>query len=115
MVNRSQRFFERYGPVVNTCPIFIGGYTDTVSFGDGDFLTKDTVWDFKVSQKPPTIYHTLQLAMYFLMGKHSLFSWFSPIVNIGIFNPRLNIAYTLDMRTIPNEVIEEIETEVIGY
>jgi len=115
MVKRAQTFFDKFGPVVNTCPIFFGGYTDTVSFGDGDFLTKDTIWDFKVSQKPPTIYHTLQLAVYFLLSKHSWFPWFSPIINIGIFNPRLNIAYTLNMLTVPEETIREIEMDVIGY
>ena len=115
MVKRAQTFFEHFGPVVDTCPIFLGGYTDTISFGDGDFLTKDTIWDFKVSQKPPTIYHTLQLAIYFLLSKHSMFPWFSPIINIGIFNPRLNVAYTLNMLTVPEDVIREIETEVIGY
>ena len=115
MVKRAQTFFDKFGPVVNTCPIFFGGYTDTVSFGDGDFLTKDTIWDFKVSQKPPSIYHTLQLAVYFLLSKHSWFPWFSPIINIGIFNPRLNIAYTLNMLTVPEDVIREIETDVIGY
>ena len=115
MVKRAQTFFEHFGPVVDTCPIFLGGYTDTISFGDGDFLTKDTIWDFKVSQKPPTIYHTLQLAIYFLLSKHSMFPWFSPIINIGIFNPRLNVAYTLNMLTVPEDVIREIEAEVIGY
>ena len=28
---------------------------------------------------------------------------------------RLNIAYTLNMLTVPEDVIREIETEVIGY
>ena len=115
MVKRSQAFFDKFGPVVNTCPFFFGGYTDTVSAGDGDFLTRDTIWDFKVSQKPPTIHHTLQLAVYFLLSKHSWFPWFSPIINIGIFNPRLNTAYVLNMLTVPEDTIREIETEVIGY
>lgn len=59
--------------------------------------------------------NSLQLAIYFLLSKHSMFPWFSPIINIGIFNPRLNIAYTLNMLTVPEDVIREIETEVIGY
>jgi hypothetical protein len=29
---------------------FEGGYTDTVSKGDGDLTTADTLWDFKVSK-----------------------------------------------------------------
>ena len=32
-------------------------YTETVSAGDGDFLTSDTLWDFKVSKSKPTNKH----------------------------------------------------------
>ncbi|MFA6824889.1 MAG: hypothetical protein WCR38_04690 [Bacteroidales bacterium] len=29
-----------------------GGYTDTVSSGDGDVLTADTLWDLKYLNRP---------------------------------------------------------------
>jgi len=72
MLGRTKTFFRNFGPVVKFEPDFKGAYTETVSSGDGDFLTKDTIWDFKVSKYPPTHEQALQLAMYYIMGKRSL-------------------------------------------
>ncbi len=41
MVNRSLKFFERYGPVVISGFDLEGGYTEIISNGDGDYLTSD--------------------------------------------------------------------------
>ncbi|MFU0568964.1 hypothetical protein [Gardnerella vaginalis] len=43
MVQRSLHFLERYGPKVLDGFTLEGGYTDTVSAGDGDFITADTL------------------------------------------------------------------------
>jgi len=52
MVNRGIEFFNLYGPVTADGFTFEpSGYTDIVDTGDGDFLTADTLWDFKVSKK----------------------------------------------------------------
>ena len=115
MVQRSIKFFDLYGHVVKSGFSFEGGYTETVTAGDGDFLTKETLWDFKVSKSLPTNKQTLQLAMYYIMGKHSGKSEYKDINQIGIFNPRLNRVYTLKMDEIPQNTIEEIENYVIGY
>lgn len=116
MVNRGMTFFEKYGPITSFMFGFGGGgYTKVVDSGDGDFLTRDTLWDFKVSVNPPTSKNTLQLMMYYIMGKHSSQSCFETINNIGIFNPRLNRVYTLDVRTVDKTVIEQIEKDVICY
>lgn len=115
MVTRSLRFFKKYGPVLQDGFTFTGGYTDTVSSGDGDFLTEDTLWDFKVSNNEPTKEHTLQLLMYYIMGKHSIEECFKGIHKIGIFNPRLNKVYQYDVSFLDKKVIEEIEFTVIGY
>ena len=64
MVNRGLNFFKLYGPVVKDGFTFEGGYSSSVDSGDGDFLTKDTIWDFKVIKSAPTNKHTLQLLMY---------------------------------------------------
>lgn len=79
---------------------FEGGYTDIITTGDGDFLTENTLWDFKVTKTNPTNKHTLQLLVYYLMGKQSKHDYFDNIDSIGIFNPRLNNAYTLDIDTL---------------
>ena len=92
-----------------------GGYTAIVSSGDGDFLTNDTLWDFKVAKTKPNNKHTLQLLMYWIMGQHSGQEKYKNIKRLGIFNPRLNTVYLLNVKDIPENVIKTVEKEVIGY
>lgn len=135
MVNRSLAFFKKYGPVIKDGFTFEpvngkesdykrmcetkkgswGGYTGTVETGDGDFLTKDTIWDFKVTVSEPTNKHTLQLLMYWIMGQHSGQEIFKTITNIGVFNPRLNKVYLFALSNLTKEVIEVVEKDVICY
>lgn len=134
MVQRSLHFFDIYGKI--TCDGFdftpenenltdlmdfifggkqYGGYTTAVHSGDGDFLTEDTLWDFKVSKGKPTSKHTLQLLMYWIMGQHSGKKIFEDITKIGIYNPRLDTVYRLDISQIPEDTIRTVERDVIGY
>lgn len=115
MVERSIKFWNDYGPIVSAGFTFEGGYTNIVSSGDGDYLTKDTLWDFKVSKNPPTSKHSLQLLMYYIMGNHTNQSDFKHIHYLGIFNPRLNIVYLLDVSKVDSEVIDKVSSVVIGY
>lgn len=116
MVQRSLKFINAYGPITKDGFTFERGYTKLVSTGDGDFLTKSTLWDFKVSVKAPTNAHTLQLLMYYLMGMNSIHKKdFQSIENLGIFNPRLNSVYLLKISKISSEIIQEVSEKVIGY
>lgn len=115
MVNRCLAFWKEYGPVVVDGFTFEGGYTDIVSSGDGDYLTEDTLWDLKVSKETPKNKYTLQLLMYYIMGYHSIHKEFQNIKKLGIFNPRLNTVYLLDIASISDEIIQEVSLEVIGY
>ena len=49
------------------------------------------------------------------MGVHSIHSEFEQIEKLGIFNPRLNKVYLLKINAISNEIINEVNTTVIGY
>lgn len=116
MIQRSLDFWKTYGPITKDGFTFEeNGYTATVDSGDGDFLTKDTLWDFKVSKAKPTSKHTLQLLMYWIMGQHSEKPEFRGINKLGIFNPRLNTVYTLEMSKVPADIIRAVETDVICY
>lgn len=116
MVERSISFWEQYGPVVADGFTFQpNGYTQTVDSGDGDYLTEDTLWDFKVSKSKPTSKHTLQVLMYWIMGLHSGKPEFKKIKKLGFFNPRLNTVYLLETNTISTETIRTVEEEVICY
>ena len=115
MIERSIFLFNKYGSVVLDGFDFEGGYTDTVVKGDGDFLTQDTLWEFKVLRRTIDSKHTLQLLMYWRMGLHSIHPEFKNIKYLGIFNPCKNIVYRIPVEKIPLSVIQEVEAKVIGY
>lgn len=116
LVSRCLSFWDEYGPIISQGFTFEpDGYTKTVNTGDGDFLTKDTMWDLKVSKSKPTSKHTLQIMMYWIMGQHSGNPIFSSISRVGFFNPRSNTAYLLDVIDIDPDVIKTIERDVICY
>lgn len=115
MVERSLHFLDVYGPKVLDGFTMDGGYTDIVSMGDGDFITADTLWDFKVSKMPVKKEYTLQLLMYWRMGLHSIYPEFQDVKYLGIYNPRMNKVYRIATQDIPDDVIVEVEKEVIGY
>lgn len=115
MIKRSLSFWQIYGPITKDGFTFEGGYTDTITAGDGDYLTEDTLWDFKVSKDEPKPKYTLQLLVYYIMGMHSIHKEFKSIKKLGIYNPRLNKVYSIDINTISSEIIDEVSKEVIGY
>lgn len=95
-----------------------------ISTGDCDFISQDTIWDMKVSSV--NIYKnskankwTLQILIYYLMLKHHThhnFSKYTNVKNVGIFNPYLNVCYTLQVdKFVNNDYIKEIENEIIGF
>lgn len=115
MTKRSIKFFEEYGPITSTGFTFGKAYTYLIDAGDGDFLTDSTLWDFKVSVKEPTSRQTLQLLIYYLMGKESKKKEFKNISKIGIFNPRLNKVHEIDISKVDTKTINEVRRKVIGY
>ena len=120
MIKRSEEFFKEYGPVVLDGFGFLGGYTKTVITGDADFLTEDTIWDFKVSKNGLKSAQTLQLYMYYLMGCRSIqlnaeYDFKNKIKKIGFFNPRLSKVYIMEVSSIDDETRLEVEKDVIGY
>ena len=115
MVGRALDFFDRYGPVTKFGYTFEDGYTKVIGTGDGDFMTSDTLWDFKVSKNEPQNKHTFQLLVYYIMGLHSSHPEYRNIKQLGIYNPRSNKVYRYPIDKIGDEVIKRIEEEVIGY
>jgi hypothetical protein len=115
MVKRSVAFFDKVGSKVLDGFTFEDAYTDFIAAGDGDYLTADTLWDFKTSKNEPKKEDTLQLLVYWQMGLRSVHSEFQQITRLGIFNPRLNIMYTIETDLIEQSVIDEVCHDVIGY
>lgn len=116
MVKRNLNLFKVYGAPVLNGFVFKGGYTNTVSTGDGDFVTPDTLWELKVSVREPNKDWTLQTLMYWIMGLNSEHQEiFEKVKYLGIVNPRKNVVYRVAVADIPYETIEVVERDVIGY
>ncbi len=115
LVNRVLAFFDRYGPMTLKGFDLMGGYSRVVDRGSGDYLTKDVLWDLKVMRKDPESKHTLQLLMYYIMGKRSVHKEFDTVTKIGFYNPRLNKVYIFDMSKFDPQILKTIEDEVICY
>lgn len=112
MVNRTKRFLDSYGPVISSGATFEGGYTPIITAGDMDFVTKGFIWDMKVSKNPPDKNGTMQLLCYYLLGQQSIHTVFDDVHSIGIFNPRLNAIYTLEIEQIPESVMNTVRQEI---
>lgn len=115
LVNRSVEFFKKNGSRIESGLTFVGGYTDKVSSGDADYMIDDTIWDLKTSRSLPDKNQTLQILIYYLLAKHSGQEKYKCLKNIGIYNPRLNISYKINVDDIDKSIIETVEKEVIGY
>lgn len=115
MVIRGLTFLKSVQPIIKTEVTFEGGYTTLVSSGDGDYLTKDTIIDFKVSTAKLSSKWTLQLLMYYLLGIHSKHSEFKQIKYLCIFNPYENKSYVADLKDISDESKYKVSNLVLGY
>lgn len=113
MVNRGTAYLKEKG-IVKAGFYMTGGYTDTISCGDGDYLTNDAVVDFKVSHKHPTTNYTLQVLVYYLLGLRSIFKEFKSMKRLALFNPRKNLEYSIDIKDIPQETITAVCSDVIN-
>lgn len=115
MVNRGVSFLKRFSEI-KTGLTFEGGYTNIVVNGDCDYVTDNSLIDFKVLRGNVTNNHTLQILMYYLMGLHSIHSSeFQKVKWLALFNPRKNVVYYINVRRIPEVVIDEVSRKVIGY
>ena len=116
MVNRGVSFLKHCSMEIKTGLTFDGGYSDIVVNGDCDYLTDNSLIDFKVLRGNVTKNHTLQILMYYLMGLHSIHSSeFQKVKWLVIFNPRKNVVHYVSVRRIPEAVINEVSRDIIGY
>lgn len=116
LIYRSVTFLDEYGPIIESGMTFEGGYTKLVSSGDADFVTEDTLWDFKASKNKMLNRYTLQLYMYYLMGLNSIHSnLYKSVQYIGFYNPIRNEVIRLDVKRIDEDIKDAILFDVIGY
>ncbi len=116
MVERTCSLIESYGGVKDYGFKFEGGYTRKIQAGDGDFITKDILWDLKVSRKNDiNSIWSLQVIVYWIMSQHTNIERYKGINKIGIFNARNNKAFIANVYDISKDIILDIEDDIIGY
>ena len=115
LVKRTLSYFKGENEIIQSNITFDGAYTYKIHNADADYLTNNGLYDLKVSKNVPSTKNTLQLLIYYIMGLHSSNKSFMYIEKIGIFNPRLNVAYTIMTNKIDKSLIKMIEKEIIGY
>lgn len=79
-----------------------------------NYLIKDTMWDLKTLKRPISCKNTLKLFINWLNGQKSNNYKIKNVNKIGLFNPRLNTAYLLEISKISKETIETISKEVMS-
>lgn len=121
MVERSLRFFKPRGPEWWNGKMPEGFTLARESFVPvripaGDAMLPDTCWDLKASESCPTTYDVLRLIMYRFIGICSDRAWlFRDIPYLGVYNPRLNEAYRINVGDISEDMIAEVEGCVIYH
>ena len=121
MLNRANNFFNRFGQPVLTqykCSITtsLKEKTYVEVYGDGDYLLQDALVDFKVSKNGPTQDYVRQLLIYYigLVGKDLKKKKVKreEIKYLIIFNPRLDMFYKLDLESISEASLGEVNKNI---
>ena len=114
-IQRTLEFFKEVGPVCATGFTFEDAFTHLFTSGDGDFLTKNTIWDIKALKANPNAQQTLQVACYYVAAKHSKKEIYKNINSFGIFNPRKNTAWILNEEEVNSDVLSIVANQFMGY
>ena len=94
MVKRLLRFFDAY---------------------DVKSPVSDTLWDLNVSTLRPTEAQALQLLIAWRKRLRSPLTWWHDFKYLGIYNLRLDKVYRISVDAIPEDLINEIDRDVLGY
>lgn len=94
----------------------IGGYTDNISTGDGDYLLDGKVMDLKTGNGSFNIDHALQVILYGIMGRHSTLKYWQRFDgSLELIYPLQGRRYTFNLNDIPKDIYYQIEHNIIGY
>lgn len=119
MVKRALLFLNNIEEgLVQTNILFHKGYTDVITQGDADYISKNSLIDLKVSsQNLLNKNHTLQLLIYYLLGINSdqeleTYKNMKNIKYLTIYNPRLDKSWSIEIDKIKPEIINEVKSAI---
>lgn len=114
MFLRTRSWINTFSKVTPMYKFYPRGYNNTVTSGEGDFCTSDTLWDLKVSNGEPTTKDTLQLLIYYIMAMQSDNRLYRNVHKIGVYNPKLDTEWVCNMNDI-NEGITTSVKKILGF
>ncbi|AJQ45293.1 hypothetical protein JM47_01550 [Ureaplasma diversum] len=114
MVTKMIQYFQDENKIIETGSTFTGGYGDNIQTGDCDFLSKDTLWDLKVSKYEPKKEDSLQLLIYYVLGYERCRKIsFEHIKYLGIYNQSIGKVYKLEIAKIDKDLIGYVDDQLI--
>lgn len=111
---RTQSWIKTFDKAVPMYKFKPFGYNNTVTSGEGDFCTKYTLWDLKVSNGEPTTNDTLQLLIYYIMAKNSGNRLYKYVDSIGVYNPKLDSTWLCKIENVDPSTINRVKG-ILGF
>lgn len=120
MAKRILYFHEVVGPCTTVDLDFVGGYTQTLESGCSEFTTKDAIWCMHRNFATDSKLHIsrsdkLRVLVHWRMGLHSIHPEYQEIKKLGVYNVRRHLMYVMDVTKLSKEMIDWIDSVVIGY
>ena len=106
MVERCEKFLQSrcFKPVTGFVVCYEGLH------GDGDILTDTEIWDIKTSREQLSLADKIQVLLYWYVGLNTKGLDFSKISTLGIYNPRMNYSWELEISQIPEDLIDDLHS-----
>ena len=113
MAERSLAFAEARGGTAAVGFAF-GSGPDGMAADLGTFIAGDAMWILDTAATAPGKKDTLRLLVHYLLGRSSS-PEFAGVRRIGIYNPRLDTAYSIDVAEIPRKALKSVDHDYVGY
>lgn len=115
MVKRVLRLFDTYKPFVASDIDLYNNSARIIHHGKCEYLSKDTIWSITKGYTKSSQKLTLELLIEYLVGMHIKKEQFKSIKYLGIYNYRTDTVYRLEISKIDPDIIDEVNTSIIGY
>ena len=115
LFNRIMSFMSRYGSKIIYNHSLEGGYSDVIDTGVVPFVTSESLLMLSFNEVEPTPEETLEMLIYFVMGRHSIYPTLKEIKYVSFFNPITNTFYRCSAALISGTAMTLVEEKVLKY
>ena len=112
MAERGARFLEKHGPKSANGFVFGAGFTDDLAADPWVFTAGGTLWALKTSSSRLNKNDTLHILLHYLVGRHYI-PEIGAVKSIGVYNARLDTAYTMSIAGIPRKTMQSVERDYV--